>query len=42
MTPTVQEAADHTALLELNDVYIRSAEASDVSRFKDILAEDFH
>ena len=42
MMLAVDEGADHSALLELNDVYIRSVETSDVARFKDILAEDFH
>ncbi len=41
MALTVDETADRSALQELNDVYLRSVETSDVARFQEILAEDF-
>jgi hypothetical protein len=41
MAPTVDETKARSALQKLNDVYLRSVEKADVSRFKEILAEDF-
>ncbi len=40
-TPAMDERADQSTLFELNDVYLRSVENSDVSRFREILSEDF-
>src|SRR5262249_57514330 len=39
--PTSASPADLTALLALNEDYIRSVQASDVKRFREILADDF-
>ena len=39
-TETVSPS-DQTALLELNQAYIRSVQDSDVRRFNEILADDF-
>jgi ketosteroid isomerase-like protein len=41
MTLSLQDAADCSALRKLNDVYIRSVQTSDVSCFKELLADDF-
>jgi ketosteroid isomerase-like protein len=41
MAPTLDETKDRSALQELNAVYLRSVQTSDVSRFQEILAEDF-
>jgi ketosteroid isomerase-like protein len=42
LAPTaIARAADLTALLALNDDYIRSVQSSDVQRFREILADDF-
>lgn len=41
MTLAPHETTDQAALLELNHVYIRSVQTSDVSRFREILADDF-
>ena len=41
MPTETASASDRTTLLELNRVYVRSVQTSDVERFKEILAEDF-
>jgi ketosteroid isomerase-like protein len=41
MTNTTASPADLTALLALNQDYIRSVQAGDVKRFREILADDF-
>jgi hypothetical protein len=38
---TASTASDEATLLALNDQYIRSVEASDVQRFREMLADDF-
>src|SRR5262245_36084614 len=41
MTSSAASPADMTALLALNQDYIRSVQAGDVKRFREILADDF-
>jgi ketosteroid isomerase-like protein len=41
MQQTETVSPDQTALLELNQEYIRSVQNSDVRRFNEILADDF-